>query len=386
MKMKKVLALCLSALLCVSLFAGCGKKSFDSVLTVDGTPITPGIYRLYQSIAYTEASRSVPDASKDMFSQKIEDKSVSDWIYDRTVSLLQSFVYFQREFDRLKLSFTEEEQKQMNETIESEWKEVSGVYEKNGVTKEDFTVYDESSFKVQKVFLDSCSDLSEEQVKDFFNKNFALITYTQLPLMDSTGNALSEEAAKKVAAIAEKALAETKDGASFMEAALPAITDAYKEAGFDITSYKPENFVMRTYLNLDNEDGKNALGETVSKVDVNNIGMHKADGQYYVLFQRLENYSSQDEFEALKLNVLLEMRSDEYNAKAEPIYKAYEIVADSAAVKYYDPKKLDLTEPPVNSAASALTPDEDTTASSSSAASSEAASGASSAPADASSK
>ena len=108
--------------------------------------------------------------------------------------------------------------------------------------------------------------------------------------------------------------------------------------------------------------------------------------QRNILFQRLENYSSQDEFEALKLNVLLEMRSDEYNAKAEPIYKAYEIVADSAAVKYYDPKKLDLTEPPVNSTASALTPDEDTTASSSSAASSEAASGASSAPADASSK
>lgn len=353
--MKKAIALCLSALLCLSLFVGCGEKSFDSVVTVDGTPITPGVYRLYQSIAYTEASRSVSDTSKDMFSQKIEDKSVSDWIYDRTVSLLQSFVYFQREFDRLKLSFTEEEQKQMNETIESEWKEVSGVYEKNGITKEDFTVYDESSFKVQKVFLDSCSDLSEEQVKEFFNQNFALITYTQLPLMDSAGTALSEETAKKVSATAEKALAETKGGASFMEAALPAITEAYKEAGFDITSYKPENFIMRTYLNLDNKDGNNALGETVSKVEVGNIGLHKAEGQYYVLFQRLENYSSQEEFEALKLNVLLEMRSDEYNAKAEPIYKAYEVVADSAAVKYYDPKKLDLTESPVNSAASALT-------------------------------
>ena len=363
MKMKKVLALCLSALLSLSLFAGCGQKSFDSVVTVDGTPITPGIYRLYQSIAYTEASRSVSDTSKDMFSQKIEDKPVSDWIYDRTVSLLQSFVYFQREFDRLGLSFTEDEKKQMTSTIDSEWKEVSGVYEKNGITKEDFTVYDESSFKVQKVFLDSCSDLSEDQIKTFFDQNFALITYTQLPLMDSSGNALSEDAAKKVTATAEKALAETEKGASFMEAAVPAITEAYKEAGFDITNYKPENFVMRTYLNLDNADGKNVLGESISKVKTGSIGLHKADSQYFVLFQRLENYSSQEEFDALKLNVLLEMRSDEYNAKAEPIYTAYEVVPDSAAVKYYDPKKLDLTEPPVNSTASALTP-EDGTASS----------------------
>ncbi|MEG0803671.1 MAG: hypothetical protein RSF90_01810 [Pygmaiobacter sp.] len=273
MKAKKFLALFLAGLLCVCALAGCGKKDFDSVVTIDGTPVTPGIYRLFQTMAYMEAAQSVPDTSTDLFAQKIEDVAVLDWINNRTVDLLKSFVYFEKEFDAQKLSFTDKETKDIDDTIAADWAEVSAIYEKNGVVNADFTIYERNSFKVQKLFETANSDVTDAEIKIYLDTNFALVNYVQLPLVSADGSAMSEENSAKIAKNAEDALKKIKSGEDFTAVATAVVPECYALGGFGLNGADPAKMVQTAFLNITAKDASKELAEKVASTALNEAGL-----------------------------------------------------------------------------------------------------------------
>lgn len=352
MNFKKCAAALAALALSLCTFAGCGgQQSYTSVLTVNDSPVSPGLYRLFQLQAYTEAAQSVA-SSDTLFSQTISGKSAVDWIADRTADLLRTYFYYETEFAANGLSFTDEEKAEADLLIAQDWEKVSALYERNAITETDFYAYDLNVFKAKKLFLATYADISDDEIRHFLNENFARMNYVQLPLITSAGTLLPAEDAAFVDFAVSDALKSIAQGAGFAETITQLITDCYTKAGFTVSG-TGTGYIRTSYLQLTDTaaDAAPTLASTVCATAEGACGSFKVEGYYYVVFRRQPNYTGEAEFASLRSSVLYQMKSGEFSEKMKPVCESYEIIIDAAAASYYSPKKLDLSSGSLSSSA-----------------------------------
>lgn len=340
--------------------AGCGEKQFDVVLTVDGQSVSPSLYRMYQIQSYLEASSRAASVT-----DTIDGMSVPEWINDNTKTLLREWRYYTQAFDAAGLALSDAEETSLQQQITQGWQSAGAVYLRNGVDRESYAEFQRSAARMEKLFEQYCADLTDEEIQRYLDEEFLLIEYVQLPCFDADGELLGEEQRAELEQLAQDTMDEMRPESDFGALCAPAVEQSYQIGGFSSTeNLTEEDYLFSTYLAKNASDDNAALAQQVAKVPVGGFGIYE-DEQFILLFHRLPNWETQEDFEALRPSVLWEMRGDAFEAEGAKVWESYELVEDPEAVEWYAPLKLDLSAPTDAELAKAdLSGDEENSASS----------------------
>lgn len=346
MKLNRITGPVFAVITIAALGFGCSARSYDSVLTVDGTAVPPALYQLCQLQSFLTAAQTVGSSTPAaVLSATIENTAGADWVHSQTVEALREFQYNNTEFDRQKLSFTSDELTNFESNVKSSWTPYATLYQNNGIDYDTFYQYNLSLYKAQKLFESLYAGVTDDTLKQYFETNYLHIECVLLPRVDSTGTALADEKLQQIQQIGDDALAElqlSSAAAPFTTVALQAVSDAYPIAGFSAPAAdSASSYIQTPYLLIgDTADGfDGALTSAAQQVEIGAYGLYR-DEQSLILFHRLPNYETDAQFASLRSALLKKMWGDEFTKNCKAVWDAYTVEEDSSAVSYYSPKKI----------------------------------------------
>lgn len=212
-KFKKLSALATAGVMAVSL-AGCG-ESTSTGMNIDGTDIRAGIFIFYTMSAYYEASNIIAEDGTDtsdvnnIKNAHIDNVTSKEWIQNKAEEYCTQFIAIEREFDALGEELTAEEVSEIDSMLSYYTSGDGGkFYTKNGISAESLRDIMEIDYKRQHVFkhyygFESEKGMSESELKDYFNDNYARVEYITIDLKDSEGNLLKGNDKKELIKLAE---------------------------------------------------------------------------------------------------------------------------------------------------------------------------------------
>ncbi|MDR0738964.1 MAG: hypothetical protein LBF33_02295 [Oscillospiraceae bacterium] len=155
--LKKIFLCAMSFMLVLCCFNACNTGTYAvkrSGFFSGGVSVSPEEYVFYLFIKYEEAlskfENEAPDG--DVFSKKIGDKAVSQWMKDETYKQCGRAIYAREQFSKLKLSLDETEEKDLKQEVEDQWKECGDAYAILGTNKEAVMNVQSDFLKLQRVF------------------------------------------------------------------------------------------------------------------------------------------------------------------------------------------------------------------------------------------
>ena len=329
-------------LLCAVLLSGCGEKQFDSVLTIDGEPVDPATYRMYQIQSYFEAAQQVSSLA-----DTIDGVNAVEWINRNTQQLLRERRYYDQAFEQSGLSFTSAEQEEIEQTSAESWASAGPVYLRNGVDQQTFFAYQLSAARQNALFDQFCADLTDEEIRNYLDEQFVFIEYVQLPRFDVSGDPLGEDELEELQTLAQNTLRKMRSGTeSFSAACAEAVSASYALGGFSAPDLNDtDSYIFSSYLSrLAGNENVAGLVEEVGKTAIDSFGSY-TDEQFILIFHRLPNWETEDDFEALRPSVLWQMRGADFEAQGAAVWENYTLQTDAEALDWYQPQKLDLSAP-----------------------------------------
>lgn len=351
---RKILAGVLAAATMLTL-ASCADTSIAA--TVDGTSIRAGIY-IYSLMNAVYEGESVLKGDteteiKDPWSEKIEDKSFSDWVKDKATEYVQEYVAIERKFDELKLSFDETDEYSIDNYINYYWDEAH--FNDLGVSKQSFTDVVTNSYKRDKVFnkyynTDGIEEVPEQDVKVFFEDNYVRYKRVDFLLTDGAGKDLDDKGKTEVLDMAKDYLARAQEGEDFND--LIAEYTEYrakleaKAADKEYTApevdedEEADEFANERLANIEHttpsEKFIKFLFET-AKVDESEIFQ---DDKKYYLVQKLDIFGRDDLLDSYRSTILYELKGDEFNELVSTWAAELDVERNEKAYKRYNPKKM----------------------------------------------
>ena len=252
---KKITAVLTAAALTGSLAACSADKSWAVKNSSESVPIGAYIYSLYSS--YQSASSSVPDSTKPVLSQKIDNKDATVWIRDKALTGVKSLLVIDGKVKQMNLKLTDAEVKNISDTTDSLWGQYQSTMEKYGIAKTSFNLAVSDYYtKYQKVFeatygKGGSKEVPDSELKSFFEKNYSDFSYLALPLYTTDANgsfkaALSDADKKKKEAEFDDYAAKIKAGTMTMDAAATAYQ---KSAGATSNPLNTETINLSTDTN-----------------------------------------------------------------------------------------------------------------------------------------
>ena len=215
MKMMKRIAAGLIAVSALLSLAACKDTTWS--YKIDDTTITSGMYIAYQINAYMEAYGKVEDNTKDILSQKIDDKTAEVWINERVAELCKTYVAVEKKFDELGLTLSESDKNKLNVQTSNYWAYYSSTYEPNGAGEASLKKILTNSYKSNMIFKkyydkDGLEAVSDADLKAKLGEDYAQLKYIKMEMVDAKGNKLKTEGKAELKKKAEAYLARLKKG------------------------------------------------------------------------------------------------------------------------------------------------------------------------------
>ena len=210
-----------TAALCLSLsaaLAGCTPSigaNTVSALTVDGYEVPAGMFIYYTIQGYNEAADIVGNQNggaevkaKDVRNSNIDSISSTDWIQDKATEYCVEFTNIMHEYDAIGAELTQEEKEQAADMAEYYYN-MNPMLAENGVSLDSMLKMAENTYKEQAVFeyyygFDGPDGCSEEELKDYFDENYARVKYVAIRLTDDDGEKVSADVERKLRNMADK--------------------------------------------------------------------------------------------------------------------------------------------------------------------------------------
>ncbi len=208
-----------------------------SAVTIDGYKVNAGIFIFYTISAYYEASNIVGEDSaqaptiEDVKNAHIDNLEASEWIQNKATDYCASFVAVEKEFENINAELTDEEIDSVESNVDT-YTEYE-IYKENGIGEDSIRAILQSEYKRQHVFdyyygFEGEKGMSEEELKDYFDDNFARVKYVSMSYLDPDGNEMDEAGKKEVRDLAED-YADEINSKSSVEDKLYAVNDAQEE-------------------------------------------------------------------------------------------------------------------------------------------------------------
>lgn len=223
--LRKIAAAGLSVALSASMVGctpaiGAGSKN---AMTIDGYEVPAGLFVYYTLQGYNEAANELYNKNgtspsvDDVKGTNIEETDSTDWIQNKATKYCKDFVAVQREFELIGGELTSEEKDEAAQMAEYYYEQYPS-YADNGISLDTMKLMAESSYKEQKIFeyyygFEGEKGCSEDELKDYFNDNFARVKYVSISLLDADGNKVSEDKERSLRKKADEYVAQINDKA-----------------------------------------------------------------------------------------------------------------------------------------------------------------------------
>lgn len=350
MKLWKRIAAAFLAVCMTLPFAACsGDTSW--VYDYDDIQITSGMYIAFTMSAYSQVSQQDDyDSEKSILDQTIEDKSATEWIRERAGALADEYVATLRKFDELGLSLDENDQKDIDGTVETYWENYGEMYEKNGVGEASYRKLIEAQIKRYKVFLKyygegGLEEVTVSELKTHFKENFASVNILSMSL--ATGDELTDEQKKENASRKEKAN-EYAELLNSGEKTFPEVYDMWQHYLLKTEHSDDEKLQdemdMSTYIQKDSTSPSEKIVKSIFS-DVAIDGDAKvltSDSALYVV-KRYDVMKDDKNLEDMRETVLSDIKSDDFLEMLEGWSKDLTRTTNDGAYNRYDPKNIKLS-------------------------------------------
>lgn len=348
-RIKRAVAAALVSALALS-FTACSGDTTWAAKTNDEVSITSGVYLTYLISAYSQAQNTLNASASTMWDQKIEEKDTATWITDKAVSMCKNHIAASLLFDELGLTLSEDDQKVIQNNIATFLEQNGTVYANNGAAEKSIRQVLTVSYKSDMIFDYYYSEtglepVSEEQIRDYFYENYALIRYTSRSKLDSSGNTLSEETLKATREELDGYVTQLNRGDDF-----DTIIDEYRNSvveqmGLDASQYGADTSDPdrnKSLLQKSNASSSVLVAKTFEQAEYNVPYLCEDDSTIY-LSQRLDLAKEESYFEDYRDNVLKTMKDSDYQAKLDKALEGVLITFNDASLNRYSPKNVDLT-------------------------------------------
>ncbi|MCM1530098.1 MAG: hypothetical protein NC093_08910 [Alistipes sp.] len=257
---KKTIAAVSAVALAVSM-AGCTPNiggGSKTALTVDGYEVPAGVFIYYTMQGYNEAvsvlqnnTGSAPTV-KDVRNSNIDSIDSTDWIQNKATDYVVDYVNILKEFDAIGGELTPEEIDEA-EAMANNFYEQTPLVEENGVSLDSLKDISLSIYKEQALFkhyygFDGEEGCTEDELKAYFDENYARVKYLAIDLTDSEGNKVSADEERKLRALAEEYVEQINSKSSDLEKLqeVEAVSQAYDEYKAASTTAADEEAVVTT--------------------------------------------------------------------------------------------------------------------------------------------
>ena len=333
--------------------------------------------------------------------QVIDGKDTLKWIQDKALTYCGEHVAVNKDFEAAGLTLSAEEKDEINASVESFWETNAEKFEENGISEASVRQIMEYTYKASDLFMhyyeiDGVEGVTEEEVHDYYVENNARVQYIRFDLVDGKGANLSEagkddiksmvedylDAVEKinsedkladkmdeiqeeynayVTSISEEAVAATATDAEGNVTTTTTTTTTLAEGETTTTTttttipYKNESIIVRATTNekIKEEDIKYSPSKVIHDHVFNDAETNKAsmvfdeeNNAYYLIVRYdIEERMNEDDIwtDDQKNAVISEMFSDAFQEKLDAWCDAQNVELNKAAIKRYDPFKIDFT-------------------------------------------
>ncbi len=241
---RKTIAAASAAALAVSL-AGCTPNiggGSRNAITVDGVEVPAGVFIYYTIQSYKEAASvlkgntGTDPSVKDVRNSNIDSVDSTDWIQNKATEYVVDYVNIQKEFDAIGVALSQEDIDEAEEMANYYYYEQDPLLVENGVSLDSMIAISQGIYKEQEVFkhyygFDSEEGCSEDELKDYFEENYARVKYLSISLTDSEGNKVSADEERKLRDLAEEYAEQINSKSTELEKMqeVDAVSQAYDE-------------------------------------------------------------------------------------------------------------------------------------------------------------
>ncbi|MCM1023079.1 MAG: hypothetical protein NC395_03375 [Prevotella sp.] len=361
--LKKVAAAAAAAVMTFSL-ASCGSDTTWGA-DIDGTRLRAGILIYFQSNAVSEASQYLVEGETDVLAITIEDKPSKDWINDEAVEDMREYAAVEKKFAELELSFENNEEKAVSNTVDQWWEYVGEYFEGIGVSKQSYYDIVLNSEKRSLIFDHYYADggekaVSDDEIKDYLLENNARIKFIRMELRDGEGNLLKSDGKDELRKMAEGYIERAKGGESF-----EAIEDEYNEyyanliaeatgtsdetssdGGTDVAADTGEETERISYGTVVSRGGvipSEKVAETVfdGTLNAGDYTIVEENEEWYIVY-RMDLFDDPSYLEDQRDSVRRSLKGDEFDETVLGWIEGQNCTVNEAAIKRYKLEKLTL--------------------------------------------
>lgn len=337
--MKKVLRIVSLALAAVMMFAltACAGANAAWVVDVDGEQIPTGLYLYYQFNSYQEAAAQVTDTETDVLKQRIEDQDASVWIYSKTIEKCKRQIAVEREFDKLGLALTEDQQAYIDNNTDYILSIYGTVFENNGIGKETVKNALTVDIKASAIFAKyygagGLEEVADATLKDYFVKNYAVAYAFGL------GTSGQDEATvAKIKTSANNALNSLKSGKKVGETAAQFVKEANPDA--DVTEADSTDDNYKLTIRKDDAGMPETMRDAIFAAKADEPFLFDKEDLVYVIVRK-DIASDTATYDNMKSEILQAIKGQEFTDKITALGKDLPTTENKDAVSYYSPKKI----------------------------------------------
>ncbi|MDE6848042.1 MAG: hypothetical protein K2J44_01685, partial [Ruminococcus sp.] len=188
----------------------------EMAMTADGYDVSSGMFIFYTIQAYEDAASILQTKNgtaptvKEVKNAHIDDIEASDWIQNKATEYCLTIAAIENEFNRIGGQLSSEELSEIEQTADNFVdSEQNSIYTKNGVGKESLknvisatgsgsNYYGGYEYMQKYIFdhyygFEGEKGCTEEELKDYFDDNFARVKYISISMTDENGEALSDD-------------------------------------------------------------------------------------------------------------------------------------------------------------------------------------------------
>ena len=354
---RPMLSLAAMLLVLTMLLTGCTVGSDTSWVYRSGDAVMPaGAYLSCQISAISDAQLVNGDMSltiEQLMKATIEGIPAEKWISNRAEQYAKRYFLVEQRFKEMGLDYTELLAAAGEYALEETWAQNVTFYNKNGISKSSVALTVENATKIQEIFhtlygAGGEREVSEDELKAVFESTYlylnALVAPKVVALPEGSAKT-AEESTAEIKALVDTHVARLESGEKIEALAFEMETlqaGIYGDSADTVEEYPEgslELFVPAGYREYYPAELINA----VDYAENGSFGVVETANAFYV-YGKLDVMTS-DEFERYRVNVLTELKMDEFNQELLEQALSIEVETNKSAVNRYKPSKLDLSAP-----------------------------------------
>ena len=348
MKYNKKLICIIAVVSALLILCSCGYNP-KTVGTIDDFDITAGNYLSLQLEAYCNAALDYSNGtSYSLGFLKDEYKGVPavDYVNDKTVELCKRYVFIEKEFERLGLTLSDEDQNSISSSVSQSWSSVSSIYESNGVGKDTYTAA-QTNYKKYVNLLSALygeggeKAFTQDEIRAYYEAHFTRIDCIEFPVSDVNGTALPAQTIATFADIANTMLADAKANNSLEKAFVDNFNDVYALTGEDKTAdaatyaatVATDALITDMSTSYDAEFSATALG-----LKPGEYGVYSSDKVVYVF--KAVGVAHDEDISSYVAAIVPSMASEPFDEYVAASTASYSVNLDQKARAYYSLDKI----------------------------------------------